>query len=297
MKRLFLVLLLFLAVQSGCVTDTQQNGNGGEQNISVSKDCVGCYEEENSAAYASEIQIGENVSYELSNLSGGVEENKTNETTGALQQPQPENNGPDEKMCEGPTEPDILTASSVKYGGEVYADQCVQWNTIKEYYCRDGEVKNGNLNCPPGYWCKNGACIEFVGSCTDSDGNDTQKRGYVSVVVSPFSSETEHDECEDGATVREWVCNESQGFALLLECGSGFKCAEGKCVRSKCKDTDNGIEPKVYGEIGNELETAHDSCIDDEVLREYYCYGDSIKYKDITCADKCIDDSCMPKQE
>lgn len=308
-RRLLLLPFLFLALQFGCVFNQQSSSGSDEQVLVNHSDCVGCHEPENvqeGQGQPAEKPADENettVETETGEQEAGV--NETVENTEQEQANQTEENesstGQNEGFggnnCEGLAEPDIFTASSVSYAGQAYDDVCVRWDTVKKYYCREGQVKNTNFNCPAGYWCQHGACIEFVGSCTDSDGNDTRTYGYVSIVPAPFASENKYDECEDEATVREWVCQGAEGAEILLDCGSGFKCAEGKCVRSRCEETDGGFVPMVYGETRSEHETLYDRCVDDQILREYYCYGDSIRHRDVRCADRCIDDSCVPGEE
>jgi len=239
------------------------------------------------------VQEGDTQSKEEKNRT----EEKVEEST-TLEQPK-ENTSEVETVCIGPTFENIsLTErSSLKYKNTIYNDECVSWNTVKKYYCKNESVMSGNFNCEPGYWCQNGACVEYEGSCVDSDGNDTKTYGYVSYTPSVFSTATEYDKCVDEATIEEWICEGSKPIKQTLECGSGFKCSEGKCIKSKCKEGDGGINPLVPSYISNEEESANDACVDDYTLREYYCYADDVRYVDIKCKDKCYDDSCMPKDE
>lgn len=306
-KKLFLLLFLFFMMQFGCVSGPQ-NESGEAQAVINNSNCVGCHgpeQEQNEPVLPSKELAEKNETGEENKTEAGQEtagpETKINDSAENLQESgqnaSQQNETAGEKKCEGPAQADIFSASSVRYGGEIYDDQCVQWNTVKKYYCKnDGSAGNSNFNCPAGYWCMHGACVEFVGSCTDSDGNNTAARGYVSVVSAPLASQMKYDKCEDEGMVREWVCSEEEGIELLLECGSGFKCANGRCVKSGCAETDGGFEPMIFGETTVNDETFYDRCVDDEILREYYCYGDGIRHKDVKCADRCIDDSCMPME-
>ncbi|MEM3422805.1 MAG: hypothetical protein QXF35_04405 [Candidatus Bilamarchaeaceae archaeon] len=304
-KEICMLILLFAFF--GCITQEKVENNDSEQYTITHKDCEGCYTEESSKSINTIIVEDQKDSTTLNETLINVTDNKTE----IIEEEEPiKNTTPDEEVADDTTENDIqkarcngpsnysniYTSEKVTYDYRVYEDVCVRWDTVKKFYCQNDTLKEANLNCPPGYWCQYGACVEFSGSCTDSDGNDTSKFGYVDIVTSPFSSRRESDSCVDDMNLYEWVCKENEGVQLLLSCKSGFKCVDGRCVKSKCKETDEGLDPLVFGSTSNTMETENDKCIDDKTLREFYCFGDSIRYVDILCADECIDSSCKPKE-
>lgn len=316
LKKILTLLAVFALFLYGCIDFQGEKEKKETYKIDI-KDCVGCggnEETEQTTQMINQTQIDQIEKKEaqdkqkqenqtLDNESKYKEEkNQTREENETIEQNEKIENTtemPSEVVCVGPTFENInLTErSSLRYKNTVYNDECVSWNTVKKYYCKNESVMSANFNCEAGYWCKDGACIEYEGSCVDSDGNDTKKYGYVSYNPSVFSTVTEYDKCIDEVTIEEWICDGSNPLKQTLECGSGFKCSDGRCIKSKCKEKDGGINPLVFSYTSNEEESANDACIDDYTLREYYCYADEVRYVDIKCKDKCFDDSCMPKEE
>jgi len=197
--------------------------------------------------------------------------------------------------CFGPSDYDISSSNYTIYNGKRYNDSCVTSDVVKKYYCQNDELKTINDECPPGDWCKFGACVEFEGFCEDSDGNDTIFKGHVDMSTAPFVSTTETDECYDDGILKEWLCNGTQGYYEMIFCGSGMKCENGRCVKSECTETDGGDNPMVEGEV--ELDSGEvfkDDCLDNDKLREYYCYGDRERSEVYNCANRCANDECIP---
>ncbi len=206
--------------------------------------------------------------------------------------------------CVGPNETgyDIYTQDEVWFNGSIHRDKCALAAIVKDYYCKDGEVKSVNTECPSNYDCRDGRCKPMEYACRKSYGNDTTIKGRIMVSKGLNLILDEYDECLDDGTIKEWMCAENgSGYYLELYCGSGMKCREdeGRCVRSICEETDNGIDPEHAGKVSfrTREDEYSDSCVSDTRLKEYYCYGDGYRSQTFNCIGNCIDDECVPVYE
>lgn len=206
--------------------------------------------------------------------------------------------------CVGPSDTsyDILEQEEVWYEGTIHEDTCTLATVVKQYYCKDGQVKDISRECPSDYECRDGACQPVEYSCSKTFGNDTTIKGHIIVAKGLNTVVDEYDKCLDEGTVKEWVCTVSgHAEALELYCGSGMRCVEGegRCVRSNCEETDDGDDPEHFGKItfSDNDEEYSDTCTEDDKLREYYCYGETIKSKNYRCSDECFYDECTPVEE
>jgi len=216
-------------------------------------------------------------------------------------QPPPENETPP-AGCQGPSEADVLVASTTTVGGTVYKDECIEFMVVKDYYCKGGKVEAINHECPAGYGCNMGKCEYQTFSCSETDGGmDPAVKGRTLVIKGMNVPFDEIDVCVDTATLKENFCNaDGTGSSEEIDCGSGNKCYLGKCVDSDCSETDDGMDIYKKGTTTMDEEEYEDYCLDDYEIREYYCYGDEIKDKLAMCGqgyicshnmDKCIEGS------
>lgn len=187
--------------------------------------------------------------------------------------------------CTGPIEPDIYIMESVTANGSTYTDTCIEFKTVKDYYCRDNELLSLNHECPPGYGCQEGRCLVFYMECAETDaGNDTLVRGKTTSTKGLLTIFSKWDECIDEGLIEEHYCLEN-GSAMTEEilCGSGFKCVSDRCVKSKCDETDDGLDIYDAGVTTVDDVEYEDDCRSDYELREYYCYGDDVESVDKNC--------------
>jgi len=187
--------------------------------------------------------------------------------------------------CVGPSASDVYHRTTVAYNGSNYTDSCVDIRGVKDYFCKDGKLKSENDQCDPGFGCMNGICEKQLPICTDTDeGNDTSVQGRTTVVKGLVSIYDQTDECVDEGMVTENYCL-SDGTAASEDilCGSGFKCLEGRCVKSKCSDSDGGLNIYKAGETTSGAITKEDECSDDHHITEYYCYGDEVTSEYKSC--------------
>ncbi len=186
--------------------------------------------------------------------------------------------------CIGPIEPSIAEQNVVKILGSNYTDSCVDFNTVKSYYCKDNNVTAANLNCESGYRCDQGVCVELENGCTETDeGKDIFTKGQTTGFLGLATTLKEWDECEDEGSIKEYYCDLDEAKSEILYCGSGFKCANGKCVKSNCEETDGGRDIFKAGKVTIDDKDYKDFCPGDYKLREYFCYGDGYESDDVQC--------------
>lgn len=199
--------------------------------------------------------------------------------------------------CNGPVADDIYKKEQVSLNGSVYSDVCVDFKTVKDYYCEDNSLKSINHECPPGYGCSDGQCNPLSYECTETDGgNDSSVRGKTTVTRGLFISFDKWDECIDDGLLTEYYCLLNGTAASQdIECPSGKKCDNGRCIRSDCSETDDGLDIYEVGTTELGASESTDECLNDEEITEYYCYGDDIRSKTKDCGTgyRCDDGECV----
>lgn len=190
-----------------------------------------------------------------------------------------------EPGCIGPQQPDMLTKGTVVMNGTTYVDTCIDYTTVKDYYCEDNELHSINNQCPPGYGCNQGQCEEQTYACTETDGGkDLFNRGKTIVTRGIITTFSDLDECVDFTMLKEHYCLENGTSKTEdLECGSGYKCVTGVCVESACTETDGGFDIYTVGVTTDREDEEEDKCLDDYHVREYFCEGDDMEYQDKHC--------------
>jgi hypothetical protein len=123
--------------------------------------------------------------------------------------------------------------------------------------------------------------------CTDSDGGeDINVKG-----TAARGSESGTDGCEGAAMLREYYCSGNVIGMRLVECPLG--CSDGRCLG--CEDSDGGDDPDVYGEVtlGTTLRKK-DTCSnrDGVTLTEFYCAGNTVASRQVTCPTSCDGGYC-----
>lgn len=171
-------------------------------------------------------------------------------------------------------------------------DSCYDWNTVNEYYCKDGEIGYKKIDCGSDELCMDGECVDD--ECYDSDGG---KDKYESGTVEIEGDEWD-DYCVDGDTVREYYCNWGERDSENMDCGSGEYCSGGRCVEEPilCSDSDGGKDYDEYGEVTYGSNTYKDVCIDLDKLREYYCSSGVVKSVVYDCTDSMSYSGCWEGQ-
>jgi hypothetical protein len=198
--------------------------------------------------------------------------------------------------CEGPIQPDIYKAENATINGTVSSDICIDFTTVKDFYCKDNVLKAANSQCPAGWRCNLGACEEVIAQCTETDlGADIYTRGRTVVSKGMYTPFNKWDECDDQGTLIEHYCGIEGSVTQEIECGSGYMCSGGRCIESDCSETDDGFDIYKKGRAEIDEQEEVDRCINDYKLREYYCYGNSIENDDINCPEDhiCDNERCV----
>jgi hypothetical protein len=213
--------------------------------------------------------------------------------SGACNEPPPP---PPDLGCAGPVEPDVYRIDFATFNGTQYNDTCIDYTTVKDYYCKDKVLKAQNSQCPAGYRCEDGGCKVVEEQCTETDlGRDIYQRGRTLHTKGLATLLNEWDVCIDEGLIKEYYCTLNGSTYEEIECGTGYRCASGKCVESDCTDSDGGYN--IYKSGTTELydKEMDDDCIGQYRLREFYCYGNSIEYDDVYCPEDyiCNADRCM----
>jgi hypothetical protein len=204
---------------------------------------------------------------------------------------------PPQTGCSGPFEADILVKGTVNINGSTYTDTCIEFSVVKDYFCKDGNLAAINHECPAGYGCNMGKCELQPFICSETDnGNDTQNRSRTLVTKGLNVAFDKTDECIDIATLKEHYCM-PDGTAATEEitCASGTKCVLGKCVKSKCSETDGGFNIYKRGITTAGDVEKEDECLSDFDIQEYYCYGDEVQYEVESCGSGYICSSTNSK--
>ncbi len=198
-----------------------------------------------------------------------------------------------ELVCTGVSAADVYTRDNVTWNGTTYADLCVDYKSVKDYFCQDQKLVSINHECDPGYGCTNGTCTHLALICIASvAANDTSIRGKTSVSRGMGTMFEDFDTCMDLQILRKYYCLENGSDAYTeASCGSGKKCMDGRCVRSTCTETDAGIDIYHAGTTTVSTRSNEDDCTDTNTIREYYCYGDNVLSEEIECGSGYVCDN------
>lgn len=111
---------------------------------------------------------------------------------------------------------------------------------VREYYCTGDIVTVGTLDCPAGYSCSGGVCVNAP-TCSDPDNTPypiptTAHSSFLTRTTVTNSAGSVADACYDGLTLFEQACN-SNGVDVNVasrNCqtvyGTGYTCQNGACV-------------------------------------------------------------------
>ncbi|MEM0438198.1 MAG: Kazal-type serine protease inhibitor [Candidatus Micrarchaeia archaeon] len=128
-----------------------------------------------------------------------------------------------------------------KYGevtvlDKIYKDSC-SGNSVKEYYCMNGEAKYEEIACASGYSCKSGECV--LDTCDDNDGGaEPGIRG-----TTTYGSITRTDSCYSETAVSEHYCPTLTSIStVIIECPSGQECSDGRCRAVTCRKTEIEVD-------------------------------------------------------
>jgi hypothetical protein len=181
----------------------------------------------------------------------------------------------------------------------VKSDYCSAYD-LMEYSCTGKEMYLTNVHCVNG--CLDGACI-ILNYCSDTDGgNGPGQRGTVTGSLNG-NSYSYIDTCENGL-LREYSCasGSSTYTSSLITCQGG--CSNGAClpqsscvgpkITEPCTETDSGADIYHKGTLSTNLGYSEtDYCLSSSMVKEYYCYGNSIATMEAKCSSGCLDGACI----
>ena len=146
------------------------------------------------------------------------------------------------------TDPDGETGYTTKAttcrDSECYTDYC-QGNSVWEHYCDVSGYPAGILiSCES--TCSNGACVNQVTACIDSDGQNFVSKGYVTDTNYQSGAKI-YDSCSSPtpSQVYEVICTNNQYDVVVKNCneiGSGYQCTNGACVQGTSCTADQNIQ-------------------------------------------------------
>ncbi|MFH1685567.1 MAG: Kazal-type serine protease inhibitor [Candidatus Micrarchaeota archaeon] len=184
---------------------------------------------------------------------------------------------------------DTLAVGRTSAEGSSNTDSCKDKLTVTEYYCEGNSISSMAIPCPLGYVCESGKCS--VSPCDDSDGGiKPLEKGTASA-----SGKTSTDECKSAEAVTEYYCDGSVVTSKTVDCSLGQQCVDGACVEYPCSDSDGGEDELEAGTVTKGDQSSDDKCSGVTAVTEYYCSGDKISSKKISCASdfECVDGACV----
>ncbi|MBU0590588.1 hypothetical protein KKF81_04740 [Candidatus Micrarchaeota archaeon] len=284
MRYIIFIILSSMLLFGCCYTPMTSSSNTNDTNETSADDIIdddaNNAQENVTETPATEESAQEDTNQQDSDLEPGSE----NETTTIS------------SSCVGPTESDMSVRDTVLFYNKSYTDVCIDYSTVKDYYCNNGVLESINDECNPGNRCNAGKCEPVTFICSETDGGiNVFQRGKTTVVYGMNTPVDEWDECVDEGKIIEYYClGDGTATSEQIICPSGYKCVSDRCVRSNCDETDGGLDIYVAGKTTAGGEERNDDCITERRLREYYCYGDDIESTDEYCDEGyiCDNDRC-----
>jgi hypothetical protein len=173
-------------------------------------------------------------------------------------------------------------------------DECVDEESVREYFCSDGAASSQVIDCDGDYECDDGACKILL--CEDSDyGQDALTKGETEK-----GSVSKTDRCSGTYNVEEYYCQDNKIRSTIITCPSGRVCSNGRCiVEATCSETDGGNDIYEYGTTTKGSESKSDSCSGTYSVIEHYCSNNNIQTTTISCPPGywCQDDECVPEPD
>ncbi|MFH0936119.1 MAG: hypothetical protein V1815_00380, partial [Candidatus Woesearchaeota archaeon] len=187
--------------------------------------------------------------------------------------------------------------------GPVY-DTCIDPKRVDELICQGTEIADTTLDCPDGYLCSDGACVNQTqtirsskyclsigGSCKSNTCTSYNNCDYIVDVV------CDNDHCCKGSctlpTNQTQMCTDSDGGKNIYVKGTLIFNTEE--YTDYCKDLTTSTNPLYEGKILNEMYCTSNGYSSIEYVCPYGCLdGACILVKNETC-DGCLDnEKCYP---
>ena len=176
-----------------------------------------------------------------------------------------------------------------------YDDQCVDEDTVREYYCNGNTQESERVDCSSSRRCDDGRCVES--SCTDSDASNSL---YSSGTVRSGGS-TYSDDCTSSTSGTEWYCDSNRARSQSFTCPSTHRCDSGRCIErpaavtQSCTESgDSGLDAAVRGTVtgvsssGSSFTRSDECASGGDAVVEYSCdlsRAESYRTIDYLCGD------------
>lgn len=185
---------------------------------------------------------------------------------------------------------------TVIVGSNSYQDSCQSTSNLVEYSCEGKSMKQTTISCGVGISCQNGACIQFSGTCTDSDANEEYKLGQTIQYSGGVVAQSKSDACFDNNTIKEFFCEGNIIKNKPLTCPPRTICDTGLC-RPLCEDHDYGVQSHAASYVSDQNGSHYDFCSTQYLLSEYVCNNDVAATTSVTCSTLCKDGRCYEENE
>ncbi len=125
----------------------------------------------------------------------------------------------------------VYEGNQYENSDECKLNQYTRVNQVVEWSCESGIASSKANNCPSGYSCFDGVCntTNQVKTCTDSDLNNNNIKGYVEGRLINGQNYTKWDSCSSASIVGEWTCSNSDPVIISQSCATGYLCQDGAC--------------------------------------------------------------------
>ncbi|GEM_PF-2745365 len=129
----------------------------------------------------------------------------------------------------GTIEVGTKNATGFILSSQQFIDNCIDDQTVMEYYCSGEEEASVEKICSTDEECIDGACTTIDLECTDSDtGQDSSEKG---TVISTQDPTPFTDYCINETLLIEYFCSfYSEITNTAVSCGTGQVCSSGECV-------------------------------------------------------------------
>lgn len=185
----------------------------------------------------------------------------------------------------------LLQEDLVCHGNNVYFERysyTCKNPGLDESVCKKEAIKTLNEECDEG--CFNGKCI--VITCHEDIDCLTNTSVYKNCKNDRLYDVYTKEVCKYPRTKNSY-CESNNLYVLLSDCKYG--CEDGSCIdgSDRCFDTDDGKDVSYSGYVLYDDSKYQDVCLENNYLKEYYCYKGEMKKAILKCPSYCIDGKCQ----